>query len=212
MSTDTFKIYPKKQDFSKNADSNNCPTLIFNKTEVRTCQSQKPLGLVLDEWLNFTEHINSKISKCDKVIGIMKKLSISFPRNALLRIYKSLIRPHLDYAEIIYDKPNNASFKNKIENVQYRACIAITSAIQGTSRERLYRELGLVSLTDRSWIRKLVFFYKIVNGLSPQYLCRYLNLNNSSTYITRSSNLNKIKGIRTRTKQVKYSFSPFYME
>ena len=62
--------------------------------------------------------------------------------NALLRIYKSLIRPHLDYADIIYDKPNNTSFKNKIENVQYRACIAITDAIQGTSRERLYRELG----------------------------------------------------------------------
>ena len=62
--------------------------------------------------------------------------------NALLRIYKSFIRPHLDYADIIYDKPNNTSFKNKIENVQYRACIAITDAIQGTSRERLYRELG----------------------------------------------------------------------
>ena len=136
-------------------------------------------------------------------------MSISFPRNALLRIYKSFIRPHLDYADIIYDKPNNASFKNKIENVQYRACIAITGAIQGTSWERLYRELGLESLTDRRWIRKLVFFYKIVNGLSPQYLCRYLNLNNSSTYITRSSNLNKIKGIRTRTEQFKYSFFPF---
>ena len=50
------------------------------------------------------------------------------------------------------------SFKNKIQNVQYRACNAITDAIQGTSRERLYRELGLESLTDRRWIQKLVFF------------------------------------------------------
>ena len=38
-------------------------------------------------------------------------MSISFPRNALLRTYKSFIRSHLDYADIIYDKPNNASFK-----------------------------------------------------------------------------------------------------
>ena len=76
-------------------------------------------------------------------------------------------RPRFDYADIIYDKPNNASFKTKIENVQYRACIAITGAIQGTSRKRLYRELALESLTDRRWIRKLVFFYKIKNGLSP---------------------------------------------
>ena len=114
-------------------------------------------------------------------------MSISFPRNALLRIYKSFIRPQFDYADIIYDNPNNASFKNKIENAQYRACIAITGAIQGTSIERLYRELGLESLTDRRWIRKLVFFYKIGNGYSPQYLSLYLNFNNSSSYINRCS-------------------------
>ena len=160
-----FNPDPNKQAqeviFSKKAESNNSLPLAFNKTEVRTCQSQKHLGLILDKRLNFTEHINSKISKCDKLIGIIKKLSISFPRNALLRIYKSFIRPHLDYADIIYDKPNIASFKTKIENVQYRACIAITGAIQGTSRECLYRELGLESLTDRRSIRKLVFFIKL---------------------------------------------------
>ena len=164
-----FNPDPNKQAqeliFSKKAESNNSLPLTFNKTEVRTCQSQKDLGLVLGKRLNFTEHINSKISKCDKLIGIVKKLSFSFPRNALLRIYKSFIRPHLDYADIIYDKPNNASFKNKIENVRYRACIAITDAFQGTTRECLYCELGLESLTDRRWIRKLVFFYKIVTGV-----------------------------------------------
>ena len=101
--------------FSKKAESNNSLPLTFNKTEVRTSQSQKHLGLILDKRLNFTEHINSKISKCDKLIGIIKNLSISVPRNALLRFYKSFIRPDLDYAHIIYDKPNNASSKNKIE-------------------------------------------------------------------------------------------------
>ena len=56
--------------------------------------------------------------------------------------------------------------------------------------------------------RNLPFFYKIINGHSPQYLCRYLNLN-SFIYITRSSNSRKMKGIRTRTEQFKYSFFPF---
>ena len=105
--------------FSKKAESNNSLPLTFNKTEVRTCLSQKHLGLILDKRFNFTEHINSKISKRDKLIGIIKRLPISFPRNALLRIYKSFIRPQLDNADIIDDKPNNSSFKNKIENVQY---------------------------------------------------------------------------------------------
>ena len=88
-------------------------------------------------------------------------MSISFQRNALLRICKSFIRSHLDYADIMYDKPNNASFKTKIESVQFRACIAMTGAIQGTSRERLYRELELESLTEDVGFENLSFFIKL---------------------------------------------------
>ena len=39
---------------------------------------------------------------------------------------------------ILYDNPNNKSFQSKLEKVQYRACLAITGAIKGTLRERLY--------------------------------------------------------------------------
>ena len=46
----------------------------------------------------------------------LKKLSVNLPWDALLKIDKPFIRTHLDYGDIIYDKPNNESFKNKIEN------------------------------------------------------------------------------------------------
>ena len=82
------------------------------------------------------------MSKRYKMIGIIKRLPVNIPRDTLLRIFKSLIRPYLDYGDIIYDKPNNESFKNKIEKIQYKSCIAITGTIQGTSRERLYQELA----------------------------------------------------------------------
>ena len=58
----------------------------------------------LDEKLNFDDHIQSKISKWTKFIGIIKRLSRAFPSDAFITIYKSFIRPHLDYADIIYDK------------------------------------------------------------------------------------------------------------
>ena len=58
-------------------------------------------------------------------------------------------------------KQKYVSFANKIESIQYRACISITCAIQGMSREPLYCELGLESLTDRCWFQKLVFFKKL---------------------------------------------------
>ena len=100
------------------------------------------------------------------MIGVIRRLSISLPRNALLTIYKSFVRPLLDYGDILYDKPNIENFQNKLEKNQYRACLAITGAIQGTSRIKLYDELGLHSLIKRRWCNKLIFFYKTVNSES----------------------------------------------
>ena len=81
----------------------------------------------------------------------------------MLTIYQSFIRPHLDYGDILYDKPENTTFQNKLEKVQYRACLAITGAIQGISSHRLYDELGLHSLSKRRWHKKFAFLYKILN-------------------------------------------------
>ena len=97
----------------------------------------------------------------------MRKLSTTLSKKSLLKIYKSFARPLLDYADIIYDKPCNETFKGKLEAVQYNACLAITGTIRGTSRERLYHEHGLETLNGRRWSRKLFFFQKIIKGFSP---------------------------------------------
>ena len=51
-------------------------------------------------------------------MDLIRWLSVSFPRNALLTIYKSLVRSHLDYGDILYDKPSNENVQNKLEKVQ----------------------------------------------------------------------------------------------
>ena len=131
------------------------------------------------------------------MIGVIERLSVNLPRDALLRIYKSFTRPHLDYGDIIYDKHVMSLFKNKIENIQYKG------AIQGTSREHLYHELVLESLGDRRWCCKLTFFYKILNGLAPKYLANYLNINDNQVYKTRASEHNNIKRFGKRTENFK---------
>ena len=61
--------------------------------------------MVFKTVLNFNAHITEKIGKASKGIGVMKKLFKSLPRNDLLTIYKSFVRPHLDYGDIVYDRP-----------------------------------------------------------------------------------------------------------
>ena len=50
-------------------------------------------------------------------------------------IIRPIIRPHLHYGVILYDQPNDATFCQKTESFQYKAALAITGAIQGTSQE-----------------------------------------------------------------------------
>ena len=54
------------------------------------------------------------------------------------------------------------------------------SAIKGTSRERLYQELGLESLSDRRLYRRLIFFFNIVTHNLPDYLYTLLPANQRS--------------------------------
>ena len=49
----------------------------------------------------------------------------------------------MDYGNVVYDQPSNDAFSNKLETLQHNAALAIPGAIAGTSREKLYQELGL---------------------------------------------------------------------
>ena len=73
----------------------------------------------------------------------MKKLSLFLSPKTLLTIYKSFVRPNLDYADMIYNKPFNESFKTQIEMIQHRVVLVITGEIKGTSCHRLYQIIGL---------------------------------------------------------------------
>ena len=92
------------------------------------------------------------------------------PRDYLVTIYISFFRPYLDYGDVIYDRPNNDSVSDKIEQLQYKACLAITRTIQRTSRECLYHEIGLESLSSRRWCRKLCSIFKLLSTQCPKYL------------------------------------------
>ena len=58
----------------------------------------------------------------------------------------------------------------KIEAVQYKAALAITGAIQGTSRDKIYQELAFESLKSRRWYKRLTCMFKIMRNEAPDYL------------------------------------------
>ena len=125
------------------------------------------------------------LNKVNKTIWLARKVHNILPRSALLIIYKSFVTPHLDYGDIMHDQAYNASFHQKLELLQYNACLAITGAIRATSREKLYEELGLKSSQLRRSFRKLSCFYKLFNSEHPHYLSKLIP-SKSSSYVTKN--------------------------
>ena len=65
--------------------------------------------------------------------------------------------------------------------------MAITDAIRGTSKKKLYDKLGLETLKKRRWYRKLCCFFKIFRYKCPKYLFNIIPTS-VSTYNTRNTN------------------------
>ena len=206
----SFNPDPSKQAteivFSKKQSNTQLPALTFNDNILTPSDSHKHLGMILDSKLNFKKHLSEKISKANKGIGIIRRLYKFLPRASLVNIYRAFVRPHLDYGDIIYDNSSNATFSQMIESVQYNAALAITGAIHGSSRDKLYQELGFESLHDRRWFRKLCFYYKIRHNLCPLYLTELLPIIKTSCYSLRLNRAPTVPNVRT--ERFKSTFFP----
>ena len=95
------------------------------------------------------------------------------------------VRPHLDYGDVIFHN-QRMDLMDLIERVQYKAALIVSGCWQGTSREKLYDELGWESLSDRRWARRMTIFYKINNGLAPTYLSEHIPQRNDIAFKLRN--------------------------
>ena len=121
------------------------PTLFLGNTEIERKSEHKHLGMILDSRLNFQSHIREAIMKARWGIGIIKYISKYVSRDVLDQVYKLYVRPHLDYGDIVYHRfdPNmSLDLTRKLEQTQYSAALAVSGVWRGTSRQKLYEELG----------------------------------------------------------------------
>ena len=189
------------------------PVLFFNGIQIKVLHEHKHLGLILDNKLNFKSHTAECIRKCKRILGSLKLISKYLPRSALDRCYKSFIRSKLEYGDVIfhtcpYNKillPLSETYTSKcmqnLESIQYNAGLLVSGAWKGTSRKKLYEELGWESLTNRRWLKQMCLFYKIVYKITPKYLKLFL----SDTISPRNDLL---QPLFTRTNKYLRSFFP----
>ena len=119
-----------EMEFSRKTKKLLCPSLSFNNIPLKNSIFQKHLELTLDAKLNFAEHMKNITQKVSKTMSLLLRVQPILPRLSPLTTYKTFIRSQLYYAGVIYDQTYNSSFHDKLESLQYNACLVIKGAIR----------------------------------------------------------------------------------
>ena len=143
---------PNKDYFMKAGDT----TL-----KIEDCGEEKDLGVTFDSKLSFDQHIQTIVSKANQMLGLIKRTFSYIDKDMFCKLYKALVRPHLEYANIIWH-PHLKRQSVKIEKVQRRATKLVKECENMSYDERLHY-LKLHSLKGRRIRGDLIQTYKIFN-------------------------------------------------
>ncbi|MCG8092513.1 MAG: hypothetical protein JAZ17_02615 [Candidatus Thiodiazotropha endolucinida] len=183
------------------------PQLLMNGTVISESSSHKHLGITLSNTCSWTEHITTVTESAWTRLNLLRALKFKINRAALEKIYVAFIRPLLEYSDSVWDNCSTEC-KNNLESIHNEAGRIVSGATKLCSIEKLLAELGWETLQARRTKHKLVVFYKIINGLTPDYLSDLVPplVGDSNPYNLR--NANAIQCIRARTNLFFNSFFP----
>ncbi|XP_071947377.1 uncharacterized protein [Antedon mediterranea] len=194
----------------KSVEINFCKTpgyydlLTNNGVQVETVKQLKLLGVTIQDNLKWDTHIGEIVSKANKAMHIVSVLKrFGAPEDQLIKIYKSFIRPIIEYACPTWHSSLTSELSFDLESVQKRFLrillgrryYSYTAALKKFSLDRLCdRRLQLVLKFGRSVHEK---FSNIIPNTRAEATGRSLR------------NANKISQIKCRTERFKKSTLPF---
>ena len=140
-----FRISPMKTVavmFSNDGKDHKLIPLVIKGKQIAYSKSAKFLGVIFDNRLNWIEHIDYLVGRCNQRINLMKSLKGSqwgANRQSLLTVYRALIRSIIDYGAPAYDSASQNQL-NRLQVIQAKALRLATGAMNGTATAALQIE------------------------------------------------------------------------
>ena len=123
----------------------------------------KILGIYVQDNLKFDQHISITVNRANRLVGLIKRAFSYLDGETLLVLYKTLIRPILDYGNLIWF-PTLKKDIRAIENVQ-RRITKILSELSNLFYEERLKRLSLSTLLYRRNRRDMIQVFKIVHNI-----------------------------------------------
>ena len=122
----------------------------------------RDLDILMDSKLKFHMHTDSVVNKAYRVLGLINKSFECKDPDIVLKLYKSLVRPIVEYANVIW-APHYILDQQKVERIQRKATRIIPSFHGSTYNDRM-RILSLPSLQYQRRRGDLIFLYQILGN------------------------------------------------
>ena len=132
--------------------------------------SHKHLGVILDNHLNFHEHLLETRTKVDKMLNPLLNLKSKVCSKHLEKMYNSFILPKIEYGSLLYGATTDDKYLDMLDKLHNRAAIIVSGVIQGTNIAKLLKSLNWKTLHERRTEKRLVLMYKHNKKLTPCYL------------------------------------------
>ena len=142
--------------------------------EICECKSQKYLGLIVDNKLNFYEHIDHIKRKIAKRIGALYRSKYLLPLKFRKMFANALMLPHFDYLDIIWSK----TFQTKLKelDIVYKKVAKVALDVNVTeSSIEVYKNMGWLPLHLRRQLHLSSYMYRILNEICPRHFIGKLN-------------------------------------
>ena len=174
----------------------------LNGQTLKESVMEKDLGILIDNSLKFSEQCNSAAKSANRVLGMIKRNINCKNKHIILKLYKSLVRPKLEYCIQCWS-PFLKKDIDKLEKVQKRATRMIEEC-RGMNYEQRLKFTGLTSLVERRIRGDMIEVFKIIKGFDKINSESFFDIRTSSR--TRGHKL-KIEKKRSRLEIRKNFFS-----
>ena len=176
----------------------------INGAPITQVSVAKSLGVLIDNNLNWSSHVDKLTKKVASGIGALKRIRHLVPQTTLRSIYHALLQPHFDYCNVVWGNCG-ITLHDKLQKLQNRAARVLTFSNFDANASELFKILGWKNLVSQQQIALATMVYKCLQGLAPEYLCSKFT-NRESVYSLRDSE-RKLNVPFPRTNYYRNSFS-----
>ena len=172
----------------------------INTTPLSRVKNIKFLGVVVDEHLNWGDHIKYISLKIARGVGVIGKCRNTLPKSVLLNLYYSLVYSYINYCCIIWGNASAAVLK-PLQVLQNKAARHILLKPNRTTTSPLFKQLKLLKIQDLASFQTILFVKQYIAKALPCSMMSYLNYCPSKKIITRCNDIFHIPRSRTLLHQ-----------